>query len=166
MHPAFIKNDSPLASVKGSFNAVLLKGDMVDDIMLYGRGAGALPTGSAIVSDILYASKKCEHYYVPFKNVPGAKSDAKFAGDFESEYYVRMDVSDECGVLSEITGLFGRHKVSMHSVLQKDENDRDSSATIIFITHKTSEKNFMKAIEEIRRLGNVHSVDAIIRVEK
>ena len=166
VHPAFIKNDSPLASVKGSFNAVLLKGDMVDDIMLYGRGAGALPTGSAIVSDIVYAAKQTEHYYVPFKNVPGAKSDAKFAGDFESEYYVRMDVSDECGVLSEITGLFGKYKVSMHSVLQKDENDKDNSATIIFITHRTGEKNFMKAIGEIKKLANVHSVDAIIRVEK
>lgn len=166
VHPAFIKNDSPLASVKGSFNAVLLKGDMVDDIMLYGRGAGALPTGSAIVSDIVYAAKQTEHYYVPFKNVPGAKSDAKFAGDFESEYYVRMDVSDECGVLSEITAQFGKYKVSMHSVLQKDENDKENSATIIFITHKTSEKNFMKAIGEIKKLSNVHSVDAIIRVEK
>ena len=139
---------------------------MVDDIMLYGRGAGALPTGSAIVSDIVYAAKQTEHYYVPFKNVPGAKSDAKFAGDFESEYYVRMDVSDECGVLSEITGLFGKYKVSMHSVLQKDENDKDNSATIIFITHRTGEKNFMKAIGEIKKLANVHSVDAIIRVEK
>ncbi len=166
VHPAFIKNDSPLASVKGSFNAVLLKGDMVDDIMLYGRGAGALPTGSAIVSDIVYASKQTEHYYVPFKNAPGAKTDAKFASDFESEYYVRMDVSDECGVLSEITGLFGKYKVSMHSVLQKDENDKDNSATIIFITHRTGEKNFMKAIDEIKKLANVHSVDAIIRVEK
>ena len=165
VHPAFIRNDNPLASVKGSFNAVLLKGDMVDDIMLYGRGAGALPTGSAIVSDIVYAAKRVDPYYVPFKNTPGAKSDAKFASDFDCAYYVRMEVSDECGVLAEIAGAFGKHKVSMHSVMQKERTE-EKGATIIFITHKTSEKNFKKAIADIEKLADVHAVKAMIRVEK
>ena len=164
VHPAFISNDNPLASVKGSFNAVLLKGDMVDDIMLYGRGAGALPTGSAIVSDILYAAKQTSHYYVPFRNQPGVRSDAKFATDFSCEYYVRMKVSDECGILSDITGVFGKHRVSLTAVMQRGELADD--VTIIFITHKTAEKCLRKAIEEIRKLEGVRSVDAVIRVEK
>ena len=93
VHPAFISNDHPLASVKGSFNAVHILGDAVGDIMLYGRGAGDLPTGSAIVSDIVYAATRKTHKLSCFKNTTDVVSDKKFIKDFRSEYYIRMSVS-------------------------------------------------------------------------
>ena len=100
VHPAFVSNDNPLASVKGSFNAVLIHGNNVGDVMLYGRGAGDLPTGSAIVSDIVYAAVQDKHRLFSYNSVV---TDEDFAVDFEGEYYVRMTVADKAGVLAKIT---------------------------------------------------------------
>ena len=87
VHPAFIKNDHPLASVKGSFNAVFLMGDNVGEIMLYGKGAGSLPTGSAVVSDIIFAANRQDHFYVPFINSKEGEKGVKFNDDFSCELY-------------------------------------------------------------------------------
>ena len=86
VHPAFIRKDHPLASVSDSFNAVFLKGDCVGDIMLYGRGAGALPTGSAIVSDVIYAATHSDPKYAAFKNTQQAEKGVRFVSDFKSRY--------------------------------------------------------------------------------
>ena len=86
VHPAFVPDGHPLAGVKGSFNACFIVGDNVGDIMLYGRGAGDLPTGSAIVSDIVYCAKQTEHSYCPFDNSAAGVRDEDFAANFESEY--------------------------------------------------------------------------------
>lgn len=167
VHPTFIRNTHPLATVNGSFNAVHLVGDNVGDIMLYGRGAGALPTGSAVVSDIIYAAQKTEHYYVPFVNNKEAEKDVKFSDDFSCEYYLRFTVKDKPGVLAKISGVFGTHNVSITDVIQKENTDDKNNVPIIFMTHKTSEKSMNAAIKEIKKLENaVESVDAIIRVEK
>lgn len=159
VHPAFIDNNHPLASVKGSFNAVLIEGDNVGDIMLYGRGAGDMPTGSAIVSDIVYASKQTEHRYCTFDKESVSAFD--FFNNFECKYYIRMSVADKSGVLSKISGVFGKYDVSINSLRQ---NQSDSSAEIIFLTHKTGELSLNKAIGEIKSLAEVNSVDAVIRV--
>ena len=164
VHPAFIKSNHPLASVDGSFNAVLLNGDMVDDIMLYGRGAGALPTGSAIVSDILYAAKQTEHHYVHFDNTEHSSPSTVFVDNFKAEYYIRFSVPDETGVLAKIAGLFGEHGVSISEVLQKGEAV-NGLVTIIFITHITRENSVRAAISEIENRKIANSVEAIIRVE-
>ena len=87
VHPAFVRKGHPLASVNDSFNAVYLTGDSVGDVMLYGRGAGALPTGSAIVSDIIYAATHSENKYSTFKNTAGADKDTKFISDFKFTIY-------------------------------------------------------------------------------
>ena len=157
VHPTFIKNDNPIASVKGSFNAVLLNGDNVGDIMLYGRGAGDLPTGSAIVSDIVYAAVQSEHklsYVAP-------TTDEDFNTDFESEYYVRMSVKDVAGVLAKITTAFGKYGVSINSVQQ---SAAEGIASVTFMIHNTRESAINKAIAEIKSLESVNSVDAMIRV--
>lgn len=164
VHPVFIPDSHPLASVSGSFNAVHLVGDSVGDIMLYGRGAGALPTGSAIVSDILYAAKQTEHRYCPFDNTTTATKDEDFAADFESKYYIRMTVKDECGTLGKIAGAFGKNNVSIVTVLQRDKYP-DGNVRIIFVTHETFEKSIKKALEEVKALSGVLDVDALIRVE-
>ena len=85
VHPTFIPSAHPLASVNDSFNAVYLTGDAVDDVMLYGRGAGALPTGSAIVSDVIFAAKHDEFFYAGFKNNAKGNKETKFVKDFTSK---------------------------------------------------------------------------------
>ncbi len=164
VHPAFIKNEHPLASVSGSFNAVHMVGDSVGDIMMYGRGAGDLPTGSAIVSDIVYCAKQTKHAYLPFKN-DGSSRDCDFITDFESKYYIRLTAVDKCGTLGKISTVFGKNRVGITTVLQKDTVGENGTTDIIFVTHDTFESAVRKALKEISSLEGVKSVDAVIRVE-
>jgi len=161
VHPAFIANENPLASVKGSFNAILINGDNVGDIMLYGRGAGDLPTGSAIVSDIVYCARQQTHKLSSFDNRPEAVSDEDFENDFECEYYVRMNVMDKPGVLAKIAAAFGKYDVSINSV---EQIASQGSANIIFMIHMTQESFINKAIKDIKSLSEVLAVNSIIRV--
>ena len=105
VHPAFVPETDMLASVNDSFNAVKLIGDSVGEIMLYGRGAGALPTGSAIVSDIIYAGKHQDLMYATFENNEFADKNTKFVSDFSTKYFIRLNVLDEVGMLSKIANL-------------------------------------------------------------
>jgi len=162
VHPAFIPNSHPLANVKGSFNAVHLVGDNVGDIMLFGRGAGELPTGSAIVSDIVFAATQTKHRQPGFK-ISKEAPDRYFSRNFKCEYYVRLTVQDKPGVLAKIGAAFGRCKVSIETMQQQVESGK---ASIIFLIHKTEEDSIRKAIEAIKELDVVSSVDAIIRVEE
>lgn len=165
VHPVFIPDSEPLATVKGSFNAVHVVGDAVGDIMLYGRGAGDLPTGSAIVSDIVYAANQKTHKLTCFKNDGLHIPYREFVRDFESEYYVRMTVKDEIGVLANVSGIFGRGGVSIKSIIQKGE-EKDGLVTIIYETHKTIESNMEKAIRKIKKLSTVVEVNSLIRIER
>ncbi|MFR1982947.1 MAG: ACT domain-containing protein [Christensenellaceae bacterium] len=113
VHPTFIKNSHPLAGVSDSFNAVYLKGDAMDDVMLYGRGAGALPTGSSVVSDVIYAATHSEVKYSTFKNTAAVDKDTKFVSDFESAYYLRLAAEDRAGVLAKVSGILARYGVSI-----------------------------------------------------
>lgn len=160
VHPTFIPKNHPLANIKDSFNAVHLKGDAVGDIMLYGRGAGALPTGSAIVSDIIYAAKKNIHEYF----LSNDNESAKIVSDFESEYYLRLRVLDKAGVLASVSNVFAKYNVSISIVMQKGQNE-DGSVDIIYMTHKTKENAFNSAVEEIEKNKDVIKAEAIIRVE-
>lgn len=162
VHPAFIPASHPLGSVKGSFNAVHIVGDNVGDIMLYGRGAGDLPTGSAIVSDIVFAAKQAKPQYAPFKNTEKV-SDSGFSSNFYCNYYLRMKVKDEEGVLAKIAGVFGKNHVSINTMIQESDGE---NAKIIFLIHKTGEKNVKKAMQDVALLPCVESVDAVIRVEE
>lgn len=162
VHPTFVPASHPLASVSGSFNAVFLKGDFVDEIMLYGRGAGADPTGSAIVSDIIYASKRAKPLYSDFKNDGQVASGIKVATDFKSKYYVSLLVKDEPGLLAAIAGVFGKNKISVESV--KQISKPDGSASLAFMTHDARESNMVKALGKIEQLENVIKVDSLIRV--
>lgn len=162
VHPAFLPNEHPLSSVKGSFNALFLHGDNVDDVMFYGRGAGALPTGSAIVSDIVFAAGKDKPRRFFWEDSVEV-DDKDFASDFTSKYYIRLVASDEEGTLGKIAGVFGKNNVSINSVVQKDAKKHE--VPIIFITHETKESIIKKALGEIEQLSGVESVAALIRVE-
>ena len=163
MHPAFLPSGHPLSSVSGSFNAVYVHGDNVDDIMLYGRGAGALPTGSAIVSDIVFAAGRDAHRRFPWE-LEEKVNDDDFASDFSSRYYIRLGVSDEEGTLSKIAGVFGRAGISLATVVQKEAATKE--VPVIFITHETKESVVRKALAKIEQLSGVERIAALIRVEE
>ncbi len=160
VHPVFIPKTHPLSSVKGSFNAVYISGDAVDDIMLYGRGAGDLPTGSAIVSDIVYAGLSERH-----KRFPQVlrKDNCNFISDFESEYYIRLLVNDKPGVLASLSGILGKYDISITTMVQKEG---ENVVPLCFVTHKTCEKAIQNAVSEIKKLPDVIEVSNIIRVER
>ena len=163
VHPAFIRKDHPLASVGDSFNAVFLQGDSVGDIMLYGRGAGALPTGSAIVSDIIYAATHSENKYATFRNTQSAEPGVKFVTDFRSRYYIRLTVRDRVGILSKVAGIFSHYNISIVDFVQKGEEIEN--IPIILITHETGELSVRRAVEKIAQLDDVCEVNTVIRVE-
>ncbi len=164
VHPTFVKNDNPLASVNDSFNAVHLVGDSVGEIMLYGRGAGALPTGSAIVSDVIFAAKHSECYYAPFKNNEKGNKETKFVSDFISKYYVRIFVKDSAGVLAKISGLFSKGNISIKEVKQLTSGE--GLAEIIIITHPAYESDMKKTVEKISAMDEAVSVKGFIRIEE
>ncbi len=163
VHPTFVRNSDPLASVNDSFNAVHLVGDAVGEIMLYGRGAGALPTGSAIVSDVIFAAKHSEYFYASFKNNERGNKAVKFASDFTSKYYIRLTVKDVPGVLAKIAGLFSKSNVSIAEVKQVAASE--DNAQIVIITHVCHESAVKKTLDKISSVEEVVSVDANIRIE-
>lgn len=164
VHPAFIKNTHPLAGVNDSYNAIYITGDCVEDVMLYGRGAGALPTGSAIVGDIIYCATHDNFNYSTFENTETADAATKFNNNFESAYYLRLNACDRAGVLSKVSSLLSKNGISVSEVIQ--ENDKKSNGTVplILITHLTREKNVKKAVEDIKTIEKYASVASVYRV--
>lgn len=164
VHPTLVANSNPLASVNDSFNAVHLVGDSVGEIMLYGRGAGALPTGSAIVSDIIYCAKHSDFYYASFDNSEKGNKQVKFATDFSSMYYIRLSVQDKAGVFNKITYALAKNNVSLKEVKQVAKTS--DSVPVIIITHECLESSINKAIEKIKTITEVNAVESVIRVEE
>lgn len=162
VHPALIKSTHPLAGVNDSYNAVYIAGDSVENVMLYGRGAGALPTGSAIVGDIIYCATHPNHSYSTFKNTENADPSTKFVKNFESEYYIRLLAKDKAGVLSKITSLLGKYSISVSQVVQ-DKGETEGQAPLIMITHETKEHNIEKAVADINATG-IAEVNSVLRV--
>ncbi len=165
VHPTFIHSCHPLASVNDSFNAVYMTGDAVDDVMLYGRGAGALPTASAVVSDVIHAATHSDIKYSTFKNKATAEKQTKFITDFESGYYLRLSVADEVGVLAKMTSIFAKCNVSVVEIAQKGRASETSRVPLIIITHATRENAIKKAIAKINETDYA-KVEAFIRVEE
>lgn len=165
VHPTFIPASHPLASVNDSFNAVYLCGDAVGDVMLYGRGAGALPTASAVVSDVIYAATHSEVKYSTFKNNANAERNVKFVSDFASAYYIRLSVDDKAGVLAKISGIFGKYGISIVEISQKSREGESSRVPLIIITHNTTENSVKNAVASVNASG-LGTVESVIRVEQ
>lgn len=163
VHPTMIPENHPLAAVNDSFNAVFVHGDAVDDAMFYGRGAGALPTGSAVVGDIMDVARNmlfhcngrigCSCY----KNLP-----IKQIGDTTSRYYIRMRLEDRAGTLAAMAGVFAENDASIAILLQKETIEND--AEIVVVTHDVAEKKFMDAIQKFSSMEMVKEISSIIRV--
>lgn len=168
VHPTMIPENHPLANVYDSFNAVFINGNAVGDLMFYGRGAGDLPTGSAVVGDIIAILRnniEIENSNTVVKNnlwTMGIKN----ISEIESRYYIRVSVHDKPGVLGQITTIFGANKVSLESLIQKgNDQDENSEVTLVLITHKTNEGLINDSIDRLYDLKTVKSVENIIRIE-
>lgn len=164
VHPTLVPATHPIANVNDSFNAFFIKGNAVGDLMLYGRGAGELPTGSAVVGDIISILRNNENMeiYKPSKNYLGHKEIIS-SEENSSEFYIRLNVRDKVGVLGGIATIFGKNNVSIVSVTQnvKDED----FVSLVFITHKTLEKDIRNSIEKIKESENLNKVESILRIE-
>lgn len=166
VHPTFISASHPLASVGNSYNAVYLKGDAVGDIMLYGQGAGGLPTGSAVVSDIIFAATHSDIRYSTFRNTAGADRETKFISDFASAYYLRLSAEDQPGVLAKVSGIFAKYGISIVELVQKKgDGEPDGFIPVVLVTHETTENSIRGAVNKINASG-IAQVKALIRVER
>jgi homoserine dehydrogenase len=165
VHPAMIPERHPLANVNDSFNAIFIKGNAIGDLMMYGRGAGDLPTGSSVVADIISILRKdIENYTSPRAIKVKAPLLLKNMDETETDYYIRLKVKDIPGVLGQVSTILGQHDVSISSMIQKGQGHEWVS--LVFVTHKTLEGKLNTAMEEIKRLAFVEEVSNIIRVEK
>lgn len=163
VHPTFIKHEHPLAGVKGSYNAIFIHGDAVGDLMLYGRGAGDMPTASAIISDMVIAATTKTHVHTTFNNSELGSSTLEFDDNWLTRFYIRIDVSDKSGVLAAMTSILAKHEVSIESLVQKSYNTQ--IVPVVFVTHLTQERAMMRALMEIEELDSVFGVKGLIRVE-
>lgn len=164
VHPAMVPKSHPIANVNDSFNAIFIKGNAVGDLMLYGRGAGDLPTGSAVVGDIISIIRN----NVNLSSTTAIKSSLnskRIQNVYEntSAFYIRLDVIDRPGVLGEIAAILGLHDVSILTVTQ--DVKREDSVSLVFITHETLEGNISKAVKEIELLDSVNEIENLIRIE-
>ena len=164
VHPAFIPNTHPLASVSDVFNAIYVKGDAVGETMFYGRGAGEMPTASAVVADIIDVVRNIQHK--ASSRILCTCFDQKgfcSVKQTESPYYIRLLVEDKPGVLAAIAGAFGAQQVSLHSVIQKRKVNNCSE--IVLITYRVSDANLRLALNTIVGMSIVNDVSSVIRVE-
>lgn len=165
VHPVLLKNDHPLSNVNDEFNALYVKGNAVGELMLYGKGAGSMPTGSAVLGDVMEIGKRLnERPAVAHTNGNGFKSSLKSIGEGISEYYIRFQVNDRPGVLGRIATLLGESGISLQSVVQRGLQG-ESSVPLVFITHAVERKNLDDALMKIKEFENVNEVASIIKVK-
>lgn len=163
VHPTFIPDSHPLAAVNDVFNAIFVEGDAVGELMFYGRGAGGLPTGSAVVADIIEAARRRRRGGNDIARAAPDVLSVKPIEDTVSRFYVSFRVVDEPGVLAAISGAFGRHGVSINSVIQKGRFE--DPIDLVFVTHEVKEANLRRALADIDELPVVRHIGNVIRVE-
>ena len=165
VHPVLLPKSHPLASVNDVYNAVYLRGNAVGDVMFYGRGAGSLPTGSAVVGDVIEIARNIRHGATGrlgctcYDHKPTLSIDR-----LRTKYYIRLIAHDRPKVLASLASVFGDFNVSIESVVQRALPDGD--AEIVWITHQTLEANLRSALDVIRRLHIVSGIENWIRVEE
>ncbi len=168
VHPTMIPAQSPLAAVSGVYNAVFISGDNVGNLMFYGRGAGQLPTASAVWSDALEIARRVAHGIpalpVELPSVAKAPLPLRPMDEIRSAYYLRVMALDRPGVLAQVAGILGRHDISLVSVLQKARAEGEA-VPVVMLTHDARERDMRAALAAIDRLPVVAGRTAMIRVE-
>jgi len=168
VHPTMIPTQSPLAAVSGVYNAVFISGDNVGNLMFYGRGAGQLPTASAVWSDALEIARRVAHGIpalpVELPSVARAPLPLRPMDEIRSAYYLRVMALDRPGVLAQVAGILGRHDISLVSVLQKARAEGEA-VPVVMLTHDARERDMRAALAAIDRLPVVAARTTMIRVE-
>ena len=168
VHPTMVPDDYPIAKVAGVYNAIQIVGNACDDIMLYGRGAGSMPTGSAVVADVMDIARQI--LIAPSRKLPAgnATSDAAVAlqpmESIVSLNYFRFMALDQPGVLAQISGILGRHRISIAQMIQRGRK-QGGSVPLVIMTHKALERDIQKALVEIKSLSCITEDPILIRVE-
>lgn len=168
VQPTLIPEGHPLASVNNEFNAIFLHGNAVDDIMFYGKGAGSLPTGSAVVGDMIAIAVAIDKQSA-FDAKPLLRYDSnlEYSGEGRNQYYVRLSVDDMPGILGNISSTLGRYGIGIESMMQSTQSkNADESVPLVFIFYETNREVLDEAMEELKNRAFVKSVDSVIRVEK
>ncbi|MBI4609326.1 MAG: homoserine dehydrogenase [Candidatus Rokubacteria bacterium] len=168
VHPTMIPASSPLAAVSGVFNAVFITGDAVGDLMFYGRGAGQMPTASAVWSDIVEIARRQAHGLPALPlDLPGSSArplPLQPMEEIRCAYYLRVMALDRPGVLSQVAGILGRHDISIASVIQKGRAAAEA-VPVVMMTHEARERDMRQALAAIDRLPVVAGRTMMIRVE-
>lgn len=163
VHPAMVPSNHPIAGVNDSFNAIFIKGNAVGDLMFYGRGAGELPTGSAVAADIISILRNREAPLDSFENMYLETKKIKKPEENEPEFYIRFNLNNKDGVLNKISNIFNKNNIAISSVELDNSDENDSSAA--FITKKAVEKNLKNSLDEIGKIGNVNKIESVMRIE-
>jgi len=166
VHPVFIPEDSQLAKVDGVYNAVQVEGDLIGRVIFYGEGAGASPTASAVMADVLAEARSicCQEKEFSQRLII-RDLVVKPVAEIEACYYLRLSAADRAGVLAQISLVLGDNAISIASVVQKESDPATKSAEIVVMTHPAREKALRKAIGELERLDVVRKISNFIRVE-
>ncbi len=172
VHPTLIPARRLIANVEGVMNAVLVKGDAVGATLYYGRGAGAEPTASAVVADLVDVTRMHtadpEHRVPHLAFQPDQISDLPILpiDEVETSYYLRLRVFDRPGVLADITRILADGRISIDAMLQKEPAEGEEQVDIIMLTHRTIEKNVIAALERIEKLPTISGKVTRIRLEE
>ncbi len=171
VHPVMIPARHPLSAVEGAYNALFIKGDAVGSVMLYGLGAGEMPTASAVVSDVVDICRNIKkgisrRVEPPYGDNCGVKGlEIRPMEDLSLSYYVRFAALDRPGVLSKITGVFGDHDIGISSVIQEERKD-GGIVPLVLVTHHALESCFRDAVKVIEKLDIIDGKAVYVRIEE
>ncbi len=171
VHPTLIPERRLIANVEGAMNAVLVKGDAVGPTMFYGAGAGAEPTASAVVADLvdvvrtLTTDPNNRVPHLAFQPDALANLPILPIGDVETSYYLRLHALDRPGVLADVTRILADMQISIEAILQKEPHAGEDTVPVIILTQRVQEKNMNEAIARIEKLGSIKGQVARIRLE-
>jgi homoserine dehydrogenase len=171
VHPTLVPQKQLIASVNGVMNAVLVKGDAVGNTLHYGAGAGAEPTASAVVADlvdvtrIMDADAKHAVPYLGFRQESLKKKTLRQQAEFESAYYLRVEVADVPGVMSQLSSVLAGLEISIEALVQKEPEQGQDKVFVIFLTQQTQESLIDQAISQIENMREVYEPVTKLRVE-
>jgi len=166
VHPVFVPADSFLGKVDGVYNAILVEGDLAGKVLFFGEGAGAKPTSSAVIADIVSTA---QDILLGVADKASLKFDSgrtiKPVDEIQTRFYLRINVTDRPGVLAQISKVFGDNNISIASVIQKETDIVAQVAEVVIMTHPAWEKAMQKALGELGKLAVVKEINNFIRVE-
>ncbi|HQI80855.1 MAG TPA: homoserine dehydrogenase [Deltaproteobacteria bacterium] len=170
VHPTLVPFNYLLSKVDGVFNAFYVRGDIVDSTLFYGRGAGMMPTASAVVSDLadigrnILAGIAGRIPHLGYRKGSSVPKRYMPIDDIYTNYYLRINALDKPGVLAKVAGILGERDISIVSVMQKGSEDTDF-VPVVLLTHEAKESNMRSAVQAISKLSEVSGMPVVIRVE-